>query len=161
MNAGCRIVARGVSASTSLGVGRRKSSLGSEQFLDFAKKAACCVEARKEVREGERQSPEADKMFQNGFGVTKYVIITFLSQESCEMEQCDSTRKFRLFLLAYRIIRIKDQGLGIRTEAQRVKGSGSTITIIIVEGQDLGSLLSKAICSISRSTYKALQQHLL
>ena len=78
VNAGCRIVARGVSASTSLGVGRRKSSLGSEQFLDFAKRAACCLEARKEVTDGERQSPEADKMFQNGFGVTKNVVIASL-----------------------------------------------------------------------------------
>ena len=52
--------------------------MGSEQFLDFAKRAACCLEARKEVTDGERQSPGAEKMFRNGFGVTKYVIITSL-----------------------------------------------------------------------------------
>ena len=55
-------------------MGRAKSSLGSEQFLDFAKRAACCVEARRDVTEGERQSPEADKMFQNGFGVTNMLL---------------------------------------------------------------------------------------
>ena len=55
-------------------MGRVKSSLGSEQFLDFAKRAACCLEARKEVTDGERQSPEADKMFQNGFGVTNMLL---------------------------------------------------------------------------------------
>ena len=60
INAGCRIVKPGVSASAIHGVGRGKSSLGSEQFLDFAKRAACCVEARRDVTEGERQSPEAD-----------------------------------------------------------------------------------------------------
>ena len=66
INAGCRIVGPAVSASAIQGVGCVKSSLGSEQFLDFAKRAACCLEARKEVTDGERQSPEADKMFQNG-----------------------------------------------------------------------------------------------
>ena len=72
------MVARDVSASTTPGVGRKKSSLGSEQFLDFAKRAACCLEARKEVTDRERQSPGADKMFQNCLGVTKYVVITSL-----------------------------------------------------------------------------------
>ena len=45
INAGCRIVTPGVPALTIQGVGRLRSSLGSEQFLGFAKRAACCVEA--------------------------------------------------------------------------------------------------------------------
>ena len=44
INAGCRIVTS-VPALTIQGVGRLRSSLGSEQFLGFAKRAACCVEA--------------------------------------------------------------------------------------------------------------------
>ena len=71
INAGCWIVAPGVWASAIHGVGCVKSSLGSEQFLDFAKRAACCDEASKEVTEGERQSPEADKMLQIAFDLTK------------------------------------------------------------------------------------------
>ena len=70
INAGCRIVTPGVPALTIQGVGRLRSSLGSEQFLGFAKRAACCVEASKEVTEGERQSPEADKMLQIAFDLT-------------------------------------------------------------------------------------------
>ena len=99
-------------------------------------------------------------MFQNGFGVTKYVVIASLCVRwNNAIIHGSLASSFWLIGLSGFRIRIKSQGLGIRTEAQRVKGSGSRI--IIVEGQDLGSLLSKAICSISRNTYKALQQHLL
>ena len=135
INAGCRIVGPAVSASTIQGVGCRKSSLGSEQFLDFAKKAACCVEARRDVTEGERQSPEADKMLQNGFDLTKYFHHT---PEMWKTQQYTVVSLFPSGLeLSGLRIRIKSQDLGIRKEAQSFKGSG--FRIIIVEDHDLGS----------------------
>ena len=96
INAGCWIVVPGVPASAIHGVGCVKSSFRSEQFLDFAKRAACCLEARKEVTDGERQSPGVDKMFQKWFWSDK---IYYYHIYVRDVEQCDSTRKFRLFLL--------------------------------------------------------------
>ena len=135
INAGRWIVTPGVSASAIHGVGRVKSSLGSEQFLDFAKRAACCVEARRDVTEGERQSPEADKMLQNGFDLTKYFHHT---PEMWKTQQYTVVSLFPSGLeLSGLRIRRKSQDLGIRKETQSFKGSG--FRIIIVEDHDLGS----------------------
>ena len=105
-------------------MGRVKSSLGSEQFLDFAKRAACCLEARKEVTDGERQSPEADKMFQNGFGVTKYVIITSLCVRWNNAIVHSFASSFWL-----RVIRIKDQNQESRSRNQEGSSEGQRVRI--------------------------------
>ena len=106
-------------------MGRAKSSLGSEQFLDFAKRAACCVEARRDVTEGERQSPEADKMLQNGFDLTKYF---YHIPEMWKTQQYTVVSLFPSGLeLSGLRIRRKSQDLGIRKEAQSFKGSGFRI----------------------------------
>ena len=121
INAGRWIVTPGVSASAIHGVGRVKSSLGSEQFLDFAKRAACCVEARKEVTERERQSSEADKMLQNGFDLTKYFYHT---PEMLTTQPYTVVSLFPSCLEISRLrIKIKSQDQGIRKEAQGFKGS--------------------------------------
>ena len=59
--AGCRAVVL-VAAPTNRGVGGVKSSLGREQCSEMldVERAICCVETRKEIREGERQSPETE-----------------------------------------------------------------------------------------------------
>ena len=105
-------------------MGRVKSSLGSEQFLDFAKRAACCLEARKEVTDGERQSPEADKMFQNGFGVTKYVIITSL----CVIWNNAIVHSFASSFWL-RVIRIKDQNQESGSRNQEGSSEGQRVRI--------------------------------
>ena len=90
------------------------------------------------LRPGGR-SPEAGKMFQNGFNLlTKYIFLSFY--HTPEMWKTQPYTVVSLFPSGLGLsglrTRINSQDLGIRKEAQRFKGS--RFRIIIVDDHDLG-----------------------